>query len=222
MSDNTDNSRAIAHLKNALYDGREWIPALLESISLWTLTDEVYKHHNHRYLLDGEAFDWLLLAERLLTEVDGLVPEDEKRDLLFSGDLPRSISTLEFKNILGTQKYSAHLNYWYGIVVEEAVILCAEEEERKRLQSDGMGKSFDVNTQAFLKIYGHSQRDLYLRFRKEKGYEESSPYSITEDKEFTYWLFKYRLINGEGERVASDTRKGILYLEKTRKSRQEH
>lgn len=224
MNDNTetnDNFRAIAHLKNALSEGREWIPALLESMSIWTLTEEIYGDHTHRYLLDGEAFDWMLLAERLLAEVDGLVPEDEKRDLLFSGDLSRSMSALEFKNTLGTQKYSAYLNYWYGVVVEEAVILCAKEEERKRLQSDGMGKSFDISTQAFLKIYGHSQRDLYLQFRKEKEYEESSHFSITEAKEFTYWLFKYRLINGEAERVASDTRKGILFLERTRKSSQE-
>ena len=38
--------------------------------------------------------------------------------------------------------------------------------------------------------------------------------TLTESKEFTYWLFKYRLANSDGSRIASDTRKAIGYLEK--------
>ena len=68
--DHLTNAQAIAHLKSALAQGRDWVPALLESMALWTLPEEVYQEKHHRYLLDGEAFDWLLLAERLLAEVD--------------------------------------------------------------------------------------------------------------------------------------------------------
>ena len=41
-----------------------------------------------------------------------------------------------------------------------------------------------------------------------------SSMNISEWKEFTYWLFKYRVHNSEGARVASDTHKAIKYLEK--------
>jgi len=214
--DDLSNAQAIAHLKSALTQGRDWVPALLESMALWTLPEEVYQEQHHRYLLDGEAFDWLLLAERLLAEVDGLVPEEEKKELLFSGDVSHSITEDEFKSLLGPQKYSACLNYWYGIVVEEAVLECAEEEEQKRLHSGGLHASFERTNLAFRRVYGLERKELQRQFREEKGYTESHSITSTEAKEFTYWLFKYRLIHAEGERVASDTRKGILFLQKMR------
>jgi hypothetical protein len=208
------NVHAIAHLKNALAEGMNWVPALLESMALWTLPEEVYQNHHHRYLLDGEAFDWLLLAKRLLAEVDDLVPEEEKRYLLFSGDVSDSLTEEEFKNLLGPQKYSAYLNYWYGIVVEEALIQSAQEEERKQLHSGGVSASFAITDGAFRRVYGQEREELHRQFREEKGYSVASSFTATEAKEFTYWLFKYRLIHSEGERVASDTRKGILFLQK--------
>jgi hypothetical protein len=214
--DQLSNAQAIAHLKTALSEGRDWMTALLESMALWTLPEEVYQEEHHRYLLDGEAFDWLLLAERLLAEVDGLVPEEEKRELLFSGDVSPSLTEEEFKDLLGPRKYSAYLNYWYGIVVEEAILQCAEEEERKGLHSGGLRESFDLTARAFSRVYGLEREELQRQFREEKGYSESSSLTLTGAKEFTYWLFKYRLIHAEGERVASDTRKGILFLQKMR------
>lgn len=214
--DQLSNAQAIAHLKNALAQGRNWVTALLESMSLWTLAEEVYQEHHNRYLLDGEAFDWLLLAERLLAEVDGLVPEDEKRELLFSGDFSRSLTEEEVKSLLGPEKYSAYLNYWYGVIVEEAIIQSAKEEEQKRLHSGGISASFAITDGAFRRVYGQEREELHQQFREEKGYSESASFTATEAKEFTYWLFKYRLIHGEGERVASDTRKGILFLQKMR------
>jgi hypothetical protein len=215
-SDQVSNVQAIEHLKSALAEGRDWVTALLESVALWTITEEVYQDEYHRYLLDGEAFDWLLLAERLLAEVDELVPEEEKRELLFSGDVSRSLTEDEFKSLLGPQKYSAYLNYWYGIVVEEAVLQSAEEEERKSLHSGGLRESIELTDRAFSRVYGLERAELRRRFREEKSHSVPSSSTLTESKEFTYWLFKYRLIHAEGERVASDTRKGILFLQKMR------
>ena len=210
------NSQAIDHLKAALVQGREWVPALLESMALWTLPEEMFQDRHHRYLLDGEAFDWLLLAERLLAEVDGLVPEDEKRELLFSGDVSRSVSEEEFKDSLGPQKYSAYLNYWYGVVVEEAIVQCAEEEEWKRVRSAGGRSPSGVTDRAYSRIYGKAQETLLSQFREERGYPPEPSMALTEAKEFTYWLFKYRVKHSEGARVASDTRKGIQFLQSMR------
>ena len=36
---------------------------------------------------------------------------------------------------------------------------------------------------------------------------------LKESKEFTYWLFKYRLSKSDKARIASDTRKGLQQLE---------
>jgi len=36
--------------------------------------------------------------------------------------------------------------------------------------------------------------------------------SLAELKEFTYWLFKYRIKNTDKERVASDTRKALNWV----------
>jgi hypothetical protein len=37
---------------------------------------------------------------------------------------------------------------------------------------------------------------------------------LTEHKELTYWLFKYRVRNSDKARVASDTRKGLAQLQR--------
>ena len=208
--------QAIHHLKKSIAEGRDWIQALLESMSMWTTPEETFRERRNKYLLDGEAFDWLLLAERLLTEVDGLVPEEARRHLLSTGDVSRSVTGEEFKDLLGHMKYSAYLNYWYGVVVEGAVVQCVEEEEWKRQNSGGVQSPIGVTDIAYRRVYGLGRLELLSLFRKAKGYPTSEVVDSTEFKEFTYWLFKYRLQNSEGARVASDTRKGILFLEKLR------
>ncbi|SVE02746.1 uncharacterized protein METZ01_LOCUS455600, partial [marine metagenome] len=41
----------------------------------WTLPSEVYNGAHHQYLIRGEAFDWLLLARRVATELGSLIPD---------------------------------------------------------------------------------------------------------------------------------------------------
>ena len=43
----------------------------------------------------------------------------------------------------------------------------------------------------------------------EMGYEATDEMTLTESKEFTYWLFKWRLHRSEGAKAASDTQKGL-------------
>ena len=77
------DDQAIQHLKDAVAEGQNWYISLLEAIKLWVGTEEDYEDRHYRYLIDGEAFDWLLLAERLCREIDGFIPEKEKTNLLF-------------------------------------------------------------------------------------------------------------------------------------------
>ena len=88
---------AITHLKDCIANGSDLLTALIESMALWTLPEETHRDKHHRYLLDGEAFDLLLLAERLLTEVDQSIPDPEKLNL-FSNGIPSPLTQDEFKD----------------------------------------------------------------------------------------------------------------------------
>ena len=202
----------VGWLRRSLQDGREWPTALLEAVGRWPLAQEEVDGMHYRYLLLGEAFDWLMLAGRLLAEVDGLVPAEEKDDLLFHGRLPQAVPESEFRSHIGPEKYRAHLNYFYGVVVEESLLLAVEEEIRKERRSHGLPDSEDIVEVAHQRIYGGPREALMRAFRQDLGRPDSSSISLTELKEFTYWLFNRRVNSADSARVASDTRKGLECL----------
>ena len=206
--------RAIKHLKESIVAGVNWISALLESIEMWTLPEEEYRGRHYKYVIAGEAFDWLVLAERLLIEVEGLISEEDSTALLFHGDIGSDLTSNDFKRLLGSNKYSAYLNYWYGIVVEQALLRSMEQEEVKMSISSGLNGSRNIAERAFNRLYGVEQKDLLKKFIMDNPKVSRKKMTLTESKEFTYWLFKYRLANSDGSRIASDTRKAIGYLEK--------
>jgi hypothetical protein len=209
-----EGNEAIRHLKQAVAGGKPWHIALLEAIGLWTWPEENHNGHLYCYLIDGEAFDWLLLAERLCLEIADVIPEQELVALLFFGRLPEELSAEEFKELVGSAKYHAHLNYLYGVTVEKFVLLAIEEEIHKERQGhvfSGRDGGFDDSYQ---RIYGASEEALLQRFRDEKGYTQSDDITLDQLQEFTYWLFKYRLGNCDRARVASDTKKGMEYLKR--------
>lgn len=203
-------------MKSAVAQGRPWHMAVLEAIALWTWPEERYNGQRYVYLIDGEAFDWLLLAERLCAEIADAVPEDELRDLLFSGKLPQDISDGEFREAIGDAKYHAYLNYLYGVTVEKFVLLAVEDEIRKERQALVLSVEGDGEEDAYQRLYGAGQEVLLDLFRAEKGYERSDSIGLDELQEFTYWLFKYRLSKQDKARVASDTAKGVAFLEQQR------
>jgi len=208
----TSDGEAVRHLKEAIASGKHWYIALLEAIGLWQTAEETVDGRRFRYLIDGEAFDWLLLAERLCREVDGLLPEDEKTALLFHGRPPLRLTADEFKELIGSHKYRQYLNYFYGVTAEEVLIQVVEEEVQKERRSLGLGKKHTATDEAYSRIYGASQSELLKRFRREKGYPGGRSTGLTELKEFTYWLFKYRLNHCDKARVASDTKKALRWL----------
>ena len=208
----TGDAEAIRHLKQAITSGQHWYIALLEAIGLWSTTEETHNGRRYCYLIDDEAFDWLLLAERLCRAVDGLLPDNEQTDLLFHGKPPLNLTNNKFKGLIGSTKYHQYLNYFYGITVEEALILAVREEVRKERRTLGLNKEPDYDDEVYQRIYGATKAVLLKRFRREKGYRQLRSISLTELKEFTYWLFKYRLKQCDKARVASDTKKALEQL----------
>ena len=203
---------ALLHLEATMQAGAPWHRSLLEAVGLWTLPQEVFQDRNYRYLIHGEAFDWLLLAERLCAELDGAIPLEDKELLLFSGKLPEAVEADEFKDLLGTSKYRGYLNYWYGVVVEEALQLAVEEEVRKRHQARCYPDSEDLVEEAFNQLYGKTRAILLEEFQKNAHMPRRRALSLSDLKEFTYWLHKRRLNMWDPARVASDTRKGTRRL----------
>ena len=204
---------ALLYLRAAVQSGVPWPSALLDAIALWTLPGEVYQGRTYRYLLGGEALDWLVLAERLSQEVAEYIPPEELETLLFAGRLPDTITPEEFRERLGGHKYRAWLNYWYGVVVEEALQEAVVGEVRKRQQGRGYPDSEDLIEEAFAHLYGAPRADLLKEYRREAGIGQRAPLSLADGKEFTYRLSQRRYKLWDPARVASDTRKGIRYLE---------
>lgn len=214
-----NNNETIKHLEQAISSGQHWYIALLEAIGLWTQNEETYNGRHYRYLIDGEAFDWLLLAERLCEAVDSLIPEAEKLALLFHGQSPLKLSNSKFKALIGSTKYRQYLNYFYGVTVEEALVLVVQDEVRKEKRTLGYKKEHNLTDEVYQRIYGATRATLLKLFRRERGYPQLKSISLTELKEFTYWLFNYRLKNCDKARIASDTKKALERLRANGSSR---
>ncbi|HEY4685417.1 MAG TPA: hypothetical protein VII57_05155 [Dehalococcoidia bacterium] len=202
----------IQYLRSSVAAGDHWYLALLKTMARWDQAEEVVGGRRYRYLIGGEAFDWLLLAERLVEELDGAVSADDWQALLFHGRPPLELDEEEFQTLIGTPKYQAYLNYLYGVVVEEALQLAVEEEIAKEQHAHVWSAAPVDGAGVFQRIYGRSQPELLREFQEERGLAGTDKLDLDALKEFTYWLFKRRVKTHEGARVASDTRKGLAAL----------
>ena len=205
-----DDARAIRHLRAEIKAGRGWYPALLEAINMWRSPEEEYNGERYLYLIGGQAFDWLRLAERLCDEIKDIVPEDELTGLLFFDHPPVKLTEVEFKQALGPAKYRAYLNFLYGVLVEQALLMSGIYEVRKA--SIVSLRPEEEAARAYLKVYHAELAYLLEAFQKEMKYPQRKSLTITEMKEFTYWLFKYRVKTSEKSRTASDTKKALALM----------
>ena len=203
------DDEVIRLFREAIVSGMHWYLGLLQAVGRWNSPEETYQNRHYQYLIDGAAFDWQLLAERLCAPVDGLLPEKEKSDFLLKGKPPLDITKEQFQELVGPVKYRQYLNYFYGITVEEAILLAVKDEVRKERLLAALVKEEDTTAEAFRRIYGGTQPILLEQFRKEKRYRQLKSIRLDELKEFTYWLFRYRLKHSDKERVASDTKKAL-------------
>jgi len=218
MSGAADDGKAVeaeqllTDLCQDVADGKPWFIALLQAIARWPLPEETAGKRDYRYLVGGEAFDWLLLAERLCEAVGDLIPREEHEALVFFGQLPLDLTEEEFRRLMGHAKYRAHLNYLYGVTLEEMLQLVVEEDVHKEQRSRVWENHLWDDEEAFRRLYGRSRQELLCQFRREQKTTDTTTVSLTEAKEFTYWLFKYRLRYCDPARVASDTRRALGML----------
>lgn len=209
----------VIHLfRSQLAAGAPWYRTLLEAMGRWIPAEELHKDRRYKYMVGGEAFDWLLLAERLCDEADGYIPQRDLERLLFHGLLPEPLSEDELRDLLGVSKYRAYLNFHYGVVLEEALQLAAEEYVRKRHLARGFSDSEELVEEAFLHLYTQTRSDLLSDFRAEAKLGKRQGLNLSDLKEFTYWLHKRRVNYWDPARVAYDTRLAILRLDALRET----
>jgi hypothetical protein len=202
----------LKHFESSLQNGQNWYIALLETIGAWKRATETFNGRLYHYLIGGEAFDWMLLAERICDAVPGMIPEDAKNALLFRGLPPINLTSGKFKELIGLVKYHNYLNYYYGITAEEALIFAVEEEIRKEKRAWGYAHEAEATNETYRRIYGSTFTIMLRHFRREKNQTQNKSIDLTELKEFAYWRFKYRLKMCEKAKVASDSRKAINWL----------
>ena len=207
---------SIEHLVRETGRGRSWAGPLIEAVGMWTAPCETLDGLDLTYLIGGEAFDWLVLAERLLRAVPEAVPASERERLLCTGALPPGVTATQFKDGLGVSKYRAHLNFFYGVVVEEALWLAVEREVLKQLGVRGRNDGVGVQDLVMRRLYGAETTPLLRRFNRERGHSRSVRFSLSDWKAFTYWAFKLRVVRSDSARTASDTRKALLVLHELR------
>ena len=210
---------AVDLLASSLADGKDWPTALVEAMAVWPSPRDIHEGRERNYFIAGEAFDWLSLAERLLDTIRRQVPKGEREELLFHGEFPPPFDMDRFKNIIGVDKYRGYLNYYYGVTVEEALQLAVELEVMKQYTSNGLHYKDEAAEVAFRRIYRLSRDELLADFREGNGLTMRRSIDMAESREFTYWLFKYRVKNCDKARIASDTRKGLDQLERMRGAR---
>jgi len=161
-------TRIVAELKRAVAAGEtHWFLARMEAVREWPLPEEESSRRSYRYLIGGEAFDWLLLAERLCDEIADLIPEEERDALLFHGLLPEEVDENDVERLLGA-KHRAHLNFVYGVRVEEALQLAVAEEVHKERFASRIWENGHGDDEDFQRLYGASREELLAEFRRSR------------------------------------------------------
>ena len=124
------------------------------------------------------------------------------------------LTASEVKELMGDKKYGKYLNYFYGITIEEELMLAVQEEVQKERHVQMLARQGDTSGEAFRRIYDEEMDALLQEFRVEKRLPKGDSTSLEEMKQFNYWLFKYRFKHCERARIASDTKKALNFLKR--------
>ncbi len=197
--------------------GTDWRRAVIETVGKWQLTEKNMQGDEVKYLVAGEAFDWKRLALRVCGEIPQTLPLDQAIEWLMTPDPCGGIPPQDMMRLIGSERYRAHLNYYYGVIVERTLQVAVEIELMKRLEhSVGIACENGLTDAVFINLYDDKEAHLLSLFKGNdddcNGGVVSIP--IVEYDEFTYWLFKRRLAISDKARLASDTKKGIDQLER--------
>lgn len=199
-----------------------WQSAFIETVAAWPIANETLYGETYHYFIGGEAFNWKRLAERIATELaeeddESPVEPSEIFDWLATSGVFGGIGEERFRRIIGVDGWRAHLNYFYGVHIEQCLIAAIQARNHKRRYSAGLPPSDESSDRAYLGLYEDNEQTLWDQFLSESSDHLSeliadSPEetrTIALDEEFTYWLFKRRIEYTLAPQVASETQRGL-------------
>ena len=202
----------------------DWQAAVLKTVAAWPKQNELLNGQPFHYFIGGEAFNWKRLAELIATQIADTDTDFIHADQIFkwidSTGVFGGINEQEFRRILGVDAWRAHLNYFYGVHIEQCLIAAIQSRIQKKRYSAGMPPSDDASDRAFLGLYEETEQDLwqtFLELNSERladliaGSTEESR-TVALDEEFTYWLFKRRIEHTNAPQVAAETQRGLDML----------
>ena len=174
--------------------------------------DELTQEELSNILIFKEGFNW---KSSLLPILKINFSLDEINN--FYQKLTNIGDKFKLKEIMPPRLYSAHLNYYYGVVVEQAIreVKRKDIEKEKNIISEA---SFDyIDNEIFNFLYGKAKLKLWkeyaLNFRlKSKSYYVPNKIYCNESDNFDYWLSKKRILICTRELNASLLSRGIKYL----------
>lgn len=182
---------------------------ILSIIGNWKINNK----NSYDYLILHEAFNW----KRLAVKIIDYFRFDESLNTklinwIFNPHLYATFSENKFRELIGFEKYNAHLSYFYGVTIERCLIAYSEEELLKRQISYGNFVRYtpeDVYSQIYNITYNKLIDDFFSEYKI-----TTKKISELEFEKFTYWCFKKRVENSEPSKLASDTKKGTMFLYK--------
>ena len=211
-----DGESQIDAFRDAVRRGRPWFNALLALIADWDLPAETVDGREYRYLIGGEAFDWLLLAERVCNAVEAerLLPQREVEALLLAGEPPQALAGGRPAAAAGAGQISRPPELPLrrpggGSAATGGGATSPEGATQRRAGQQRAGGERDLPPHL-----RRRPRRAAGRVPHERNQPLTDRISLTELREFTYWLFKRRLAVQDPARVASDTRRGLLMLQR--------
>ena len=206
--------------ENISKDCENWQKLLFDVIRDWGLSKEKFSTNQINYLIGGEAFNWKTLAVRIASQSKYLSKYEKFWNWIIESGSDGDIPEKELKDLLGYEKYRAHLSYFYGVIVEQALISSVEDSQVKKIISAGILSNEEEINSVYNIIYGDTREHLWQIFRMEYQIDIlNTSFTISDEESFIYWLFKLRLQNSDPARIASDTKQGLIKLQQIKNSK---
>jgi len=202
--------KKINELNNNFDSDELLIHTFLKIIGHWPLKSEIIGDMDYQYWINDEAFNWYLLASRIIFSV-----KDEQN----IKKLDHFLSTVHFLpgsdqrimiNLFPPDKYRAHLNFIYGVILEE-VIICFNEMEKNKDVLNQFNVTDSINL-VYLNLYGMDYTEFIRLYEFETKTKLDQFDTLHSYYNFLYWSWKYRLMKSTPEKIAYDSQSGINFL----------
>ena len=102
---------------------------ILSMICLW----KIKKNSHYDYLVGNEALNWKRLAVQILNNItikENLLIEIYK--WLSIPEIYSGMSEFQFRQLIGFEKYTSYLSYFYGVLIERSILCYVERENYKK------------------------------------------------------------------------------------------